>query len=83
LDQRSQDLFTAHSKAQDVVETIGADDAAAILDERRRTILLEIEEKVLNYFQLKANAATAEQALRAYRDKHRSSMMARASAAWH
>lgn len=78
-DQRSRDLFSTHSKAVDRVEAVGGDDAVARLEEQRRTTLLEIEEKALHYLRVRAGAAAAEQALRAYRDRHRSSMMARAS----
>ena len=78
-DQRSRDLFSTHSKAVDRVEAVGGDDAVARLEEQRRTTLLEIEERALRYLRVRAGAAAAEQALRAYRDRHRSSMMAQAS----
>lgn len=81
-DQRSRDLFSAHSEALDQIEAIGGDDAVAKIEERRRTILLEIEEGALRYLKLRAGIAAAEQALRVYRDRHRSSMMARASEAF-
>lgn len=82
LDQRSRDLFADHGKAADGVEAVGGDDAVARLEEKRRTILLDIEERALRYLRLRVGAAAAEQALRAYRDQHRSSMMARASDAF-
>lgn len=81
-DQRSRDLFSAHSKAIDQVEAVGGDDAVAKIEERRRTTLLEIEERALRYLRLRAGTAAAEYALRVYRDRHRSSMMARASEAF-
>ncbi|MGB3643541.1 MAG: AAA family ATPase [Mesorhizobium sp.] len=81
-DQRSRELFTEHSKAVDAVSAIGDDDAVARIEERRRTVLLEIEEKAARYLKLRIGVAAAEQALRIYRDKHRSSMMARASEAF-
>jgi uncharacterized protein YhaN len=81
-DRRSRDLFSAHSKAVDQVEAVGGDDAVAKIEEQRRTTLLDIEERALHYLRLRVGAAAAEQALRAYRDRHRSSMMAQASEAF-
>ncbi len=49
--------------------------------ERRQTTMLEIEDGAKHYLRLKLGVAAAEQALRIYRDQHRSSMMARASEA--
>lgn len=82
LDQRSRDLFAEHGKAADRVDAVGGDDAVAKLEEKRRTILLDIEDRALRYLRLRVGAVAAEQALRAYRDRHRSSMMARASDAF-
>jgi uncharacterized protein YhaN len=81
-DQRSRDLFSAHSKALDQVDAVGGDDAVARIEEQRRTVLLEIEDKAARYLRLRLGTAAVEQALRSYRDRHRSSMMARASAAF-
>lgn len=81
-DQRSRELFTEHSKAVDAVCAIGDDDAVARVEERRRTVLLEIEDKAARYLKLRIGVAAAEQALRIYRDRHRSSMMTRASEAF-
>lgn len=81
-DQRSRDAFSLHSKARDRVEAVGGDGAVAKIEEEKRTLLLDIEDRALRYLRLKLGAAAAEQALRAYRDRHRSSMMARASQAF-
>jgi uncharacterized protein YhaN len=81
-DQRGRDLFARHSKAADQFEAIGGDDAVAKIEEQRRTIRLEIEDGAMRYLRLRAGVAAAEQALRAYRDQHRSSMMMRASQAF-
>jgi uncharacterized protein YhaN len=81
-DLRSRDLFSAHSKALDQVEAVGGDDAVARIEEQRRTALLEIEDKAARYLRLRLGAAAVEQALRSYRDRHRSSMMALASTAF-
>jgi uncharacterized protein YhaN len=81
-DQRTRDLFLAHGKAADQVESVGGDAAVAKIDEKRRTILLEIEDGARRYLKLRAGIAAAEHALRSYRRDHRSSMMARASEAF-
>jgi DNA-binding transcriptional ArsR family regulator len=44
--------------------------------------LMAIEDRAIEYLKLKLGIAAAERALRAYRDRHRSSMMARASEAF-
>lgn len=82
MDQRSRDLFSEHSKAVDSVEAVGGDDAVARIEEQRRTTQLDVEEKALTYLRLRLGSAAAEHALRAYREQHRSSMMARASDAF-
>jgi uncharacterized protein YhaN len=81
-DERTRNLFSALSKAEDRIEAVGGDDAAARIEEKRRTILLDVEERAMRYLRLRAGIAAAEQALRVYRDEHRSSMMERASAAF-
>jgi uncharacterized protein YhaN len=81
-DKRSRELFSEQSKAADCFDAVGGDDAVARIEGQRRTTLLEIEEKAVRYLKDRAGAAAAEQALRAYRDRHRSSMMARASEAF-
>jgi len=81
-DKRSRELFSEQSKASDRLEAIGGDDAVAKIEARRRTTLLEIEEGAKQYLCLGLGISAAEQALRIYRDQHRSSMMARASEAF-
>lgn len=81
-DRRVREFHTVYSKASDQVEAVDGDSAVADLEEQRRTVLLEIEDKAFNYFRLRAGIVAAEQALRLYRDKHRSSMMVRASKAF-
>lgn len=81
-DQRSRDMFSVHSKALDRLEAVGGDGTVARIEEEKRTLLLDIEDRALRYLRLKLGAAAADQALRAYRDRHRSSMMARAAEAF-
>ncbi|MDR3411770.1 MAG: hypothetical protein P4L87_12655, partial [Formivibrio sp.] len=82
FDQLSRDMSTAYSKARDEIEDIGGDDAVAKIESKRRTIYLEIDDKAAAYLRLRLGAAAAEQALRIYRDQHRSSMMQHASSAF-
>lgn len=81
-DQRTRDLFAEHRTAAARVEAVGGDDAAARIEERRRTVLLDIEDRAGRYLRLRLGILAAEQALRAYRDRHRSAMLARASQAF-
>ncbi len=77
-----QDRNYAFRKAEDAIVAVGGDNAAAQLEQQRRTILLEIEEHALAYLRVRLGVAAAENALRAYRDAHRSSMMENASRAF-
>src|SRR5688500_16953237 len=81
-DKRYQELFASHTHADDQVAAVGADSDVAEIEERRLTTLLEIEERAVSYLRLRAGTAATEQALRLYRELHRSSMMARASDAF-
>ena len=82
LEQRTRELFAAAKQATDRIDAVGGDDAAARIEERRRTQLLDVEEKANQYLRLRLGVAAAERALRAYRDQHRSSMMTQASNAF-
>lgn len=82
LDARAQALFAEKSKAADRLASIGGDDAVARLQAERRTVLLHIEDQAMRYLKLRTGALVAQGALRAYRDRHRSSMMKRASQAF-
>ena len=81
-DERTRDLFATHSKAADQVEAVGGDAAAARIEEQRRTVLLEIEDRAVRHLRLRAGIAAAEHALRSYRQQHRSAMMKEASQAF-
>lgn len=78
-----EDWSTRYRIAHGKVEAVGGDDAVARIDEQKRTILLDIEERAQRYLRLRIGTAAAEQALHIYRDRHRGSMMARASNAFH
>lgn len=81
LEQEWRDSYAAYKDAEKQIEAIGGDAKVAKIEEQRRTILLEIEEGARRYIRLRAGAVATEQALRLYRERHRSSMMARASEA--
>ncbi|MBW8300282.1 MAG: AAA family ATPase, partial [Hydrogenophaga sp.] len=82
LDQRTRQLFADKTRAADRLEAIGGGSEVARIEADRRTIFLEIEDLANSYLKLKSGALIAGEALRAYRDKHRSSMMRRASEAF-
>ena len=81
-DERTHGLFAAKTKADDRIAAVGGDNAVALIDARRRTVLLTIEDRARAYLRLKLGIAAADSGLQAYRDRHRSSMMARASEAF-
>jgi uncharacterized protein YhaN len=81
-DAKQRDFFLAKSKAEEKIETIGGDDAVALIDERRRTVCLEIEDRARDWLRMRSGVIAAERALRVYREKHRSSMLANASEAF-
>ncbi|MBY3386533.1 AAA family ATPase [Rhizobium laguerreae] len=81
-DRKCHDVFHERSTIQKAIDAIGGDSAVAEIEEQRRTILLEIEERAGRYLELRAGITAAEQALRLYRDRHRSGMMTRASEAF-
>jgi len=82
LEALSRQGFADLSRAREKLDAIGGDDAVARIEAQRRTLLLQIEDKAMDYLRLRTGALVAEQALRAYREQHRSSMMNRASEAF-
>lgn len=81
-ERRWNDLFHELSKAREALDGIGGDSKVAEIEEKRRTTLLEISEGARRYIEIRTGIAAAEHALRLYRDRHRSGMMARASDAF-
>ncbi|MDO1583069.1 ATP-binding protein [Rhizobium oryzicola] len=82
LSERSRVLYAELTRARDRIAAVGGDNAVARIEARRATILAEIEELAVRHLKLRAGALAAKTALSLYRDKHRSSMMARASDAF-
>jgi len=81
LEQEWRESYAAYKDAEKQIDAIGGDAKVAEIEEQRRTVLLEIEEGARRYMRLRAGTIATEQALRLYREQHRSSMMARASEA--
>lgn len=81
-DREAHDLHARHLQANHALAAIGGDDAVARLDEERRTVLVELEEKIIQFARLKLGIAAAHQALQIYRDTHRTSMLQNASEAF-
>ncbi len=82
LEARRETLFRTRSDAADALERVGGDGAVARLVAERRTAILEMEELALRALKLRTGALMANEALRLYRDRHRSAMMERASDAF-
>lgn len=80
--QALQELYAERTQAQARIEAVGGDDAVARLQERRQTLLLQIEEEVRGYLRHRLGAVVVDHALQRYRDTHRSAMMQRASDAF-
>ncbi|MER8690029.1 AAA family ATPase [Mesorhizobium sp. M1136] len=81
-DEAIQHQLIRQTRATDKLDAIGGDSAVARVDAERRTVLLEIEEKAVRYIELKLGIMSAGNALRVYRERHRSGMMERASDAF-
>ncbi len=77
-----RDAFHEVSTLRKSLDAVGGDAAVAQIEEQRRTTLLEIEERAGSYLELRVGIAAAEQAIKLYRDRHRSGMMSRASEAF-
>jgi uncharacterized protein YhaN len=85
LEQADRDGAELHAERRDAekaLAAIGGGDAAAHIEEKRRTVLAEIEERATTYLRLRMGILAGETALRLYRERHRSAMMRRASTAF-
>jgi uncharacterized protein YhaN len=77
--EEAQDSFR---KADDAVDAVGGDGAVARLEERRQTLLLEMEDGARRHLRQRLGLLAVDAALRRYRDTHRSGMLERASEAF-
>ncbi|MBB4063258.1 ATP-binding protein [Gellertiella hungarica] len=82
LSAHSRDLYGEWMLARNRLDAVGGDGAVAALEAERATLLLTIEDLAWRYLKLKTGALAAGSALDLYREKHRSSMMRRASEAF-
>lgn len=78
-DSRVQQLYAAMARAGEARDAVGGDDAVARIEQQSRTLLMTIGEQAERYLRLSAGVIAMEQALTLYRERHRSTMMARAS----
>lgn len=83
LDAIWRDRYAALTTAAAALDAVGGDDRAALIEAQRRTVLLEIEDGTRRYLSLAAGVIATTRALWLYRDRHRSSMLERASEAFH
>lgn len=65
--------------AQAALENVPDDDRVALIEARRRALLLQIEDESRRWLRSRAGIIATDHALRSYRDRHRSGMLARAS----
>ncbi len=82
IDAADRDVSELHADVRTRERALAAvegGDRVAELEQRRRTLLLDIESKAIGYLRLRAGVIAAEQALRLFRERHRSAMMQRAS----
>lgn len=79
---RQQNLFAEKSKLDAQLEALGGDETVALIEEKRRAIFLEIEDKARRWLRIRAGIIATEFALRNYRDNHKSSMLAKTSDAF-
>lgn len=82
LEAHVSTLFHELKTAETALASVDGDAAVARLEEERRTLLLEIEAQAVHHLNLSIGALVAENALRTYRDRHRTSMMKRAASAF-
>jgi len=82
LDARHLEQRDSLTRAKDALAAVQGDDAVARLDEQRRTLLLDIEDKAERYLRLRLGIAAATRALSLYQERHRSTMLKRAGEAF-
>ncbi|UOA29274.1 YhaN family protein [Pseudosulfitobacter sp. DSM 107133] len=75
LTARLETAIETRANAQSALNAITGDTDIARLSERRATLELQMEDCALSYLELRMGQRLAEEALRRYRDSHRSGMM--------
>ncbi len=81
-DQAVQTAYAELVACERARDAAGQDGDAARLEAERQTLLLDIGEEARRYLARQAGILAVEQALRLYRDTHRSGMMAEAARAF-
>ncbi|MCB5412050.1 YhaN family protein [Pseudogemmobacter faecipullorum] len=71
-----------HHEARRRIEAVGGDEALALLEESRATLLMEMREKAEAHLRGRFGLIAFEAGLHRYREQHRSAMLARASEAF-
>lgn len=79
---RARELYGERTLAAERLLAIGGDDSVARIEAERRVVILEIEDLAQRFLRLRTGRILADHALTAYRDRHRSAMMQRASEAF-
>jgi uncharacterized protein YhaN len=74
-DTRLSDAIEARTNAQHDLKTVSGSAEIAELRQQRMTLQIEIKDTLLNYVERDFGLRLAEEAIRRYRDKHRSGMM--------
>lgn len=82
IDQQVSELYASWQKSEHELSTIGSDSTVAELVEKREAVLLEIEAEAHHFMRLSTGIRLANEALRTYRETHRSSMMKASSDAF-
>jgi len=76
------DLHHRYRTAQDLIDQFHADTNVAQLNQKRQSILLEIEDKAMQTMRSRLGKLALEHGVRHFRDKHRSSMLENAKQAF-
>ncbi|KJZ18316.1 YhaN family protein [Loktanella sp. S4079] len=70
-----QTAIAARGSAQRDLQSVTGDGVVAELTERKATVVLAMQDTALRYAELRAGHLLAQEAIRRYRDSHRSAMM--------
>lgn len=74
--------LAARAEARTALAAVGGDDAVARIEAERAALLEELDAGVRRHLRLRLGALAVEAGLRAYRERHQSGMLARASEAF-
>ena len=82
LQSQQEAAHATLQQAQSALDQVGGDGSVARLESRRQTLLEQIADGAQQHLRRRLGLAALEDALRRYRDAHRSTMMTRASDAF-